>query len=54
MVWKGNCWDNTPSESFLHTLKTELIYQKRYQTKQQAKQDYFEYIEVTAVGQAAA
>jgi putative transposase len=46
MSRKGNCWDNAPSESFFHTLKTELIYHKRYQTRQQAKQDIFEYIEV--------
>jgi putative transposase len=46
MSRKGNCWDNAPSESFFHTLKTELIYHRRYQTRQQAKQDIFEYIEV--------
>ncbi|MEJ2620632.1 MAG: IS3 family transposase, partial [Candidatus Thiodiazotropha sp.] len=33
-------------KSFFHTLKTELIYHRRYQTRQQAKQDIFEYIEV--------
>lgn len=26
MSGKGNCYDNTVVESFLHTLKTELIY----------------------------
>ena len=26
MSRKGNCWDNAVSESFFHTLKTELIY----------------------------
>ncbi len=46
MSRKGNCWDNAPSESFFHTLKTELVYHRRYQTRQEAKQDIFEYIEV--------
>lgn len=46
MSRKGNCWDNAPSESFFHTLKTELTHHRRYQTRQVAKQDIFEYIEV--------
>lgn len=46
MSRKGNCWDNAPSESFFHTLKTELTHHKRYQTRLEAKQEIFEYIEV--------
>ena len=46
MSRKGNCWDNAPSESFFHTLKTELTHHKRYLTREDAKQDIFEYIEV--------
>ena len=46
MSRKGNCWDNAPSESFFHTLKTELTHHRRYRTRQEAKQDIFEYIEV--------
>ncbi len=46
MSRKGNCWDNAPSESFFHTLKTELTFHRRYATREQAKQDIFEYIEV--------
>lgn len=46
MSGKGNCYDNAMAESFFKTLKTELIYQKRYKTRQEAKQDIFEYIEV--------
>lgn len=46
MSRKGNCWDNAPSESFFHTLKTELIHHRRYQARQEAKQEIFEYIEV--------
>jgi len=30
MSRKGNCWDNSPMESFFKTLKVELIYQRRY------------------------
>ena len=45
MSRKGNCWD-TPSESFFHTLKMELTHHRCYQTRQEAKQDIFEYIEV--------
>lgn len=46
MSRKGNCWDNAPAESFFHTLKTELIHHRRFETREQAKQDIFEYIEV--------
>ena len=46
MSRKGNCWDNAPSESFFHTLKVELTHHRRYRTRQEAKQDIFEYIEV--------
>lgn len=46
MSRKGNCWDNAPSESFFHTLKTELVHHRRYRTREEAKQDIFEYIEV--------
>jgi putative transposase len=46
MSRKGNCWDNAPSESFFHTIKTELVHHRRYQTREEAKQDIFEYIEV--------
>ena len=43
---KGNCWDNAVSESFFHTLKTERVHHQHYQTRAEAKQDIFEYIEV--------
>lgn len=46
MSRKGNCWDNAPSESFFHTLKTELIYHEDFKTREEAKQAIFEYIEV--------
>jgi transposase InsO family protein len=46
MSRKGNCWDNAVSESFFHTLKTELVHHQHYRTRAEAKQDIFEYIEV--------
>lgn len=46
MSRKGNCWDNAVSESFFHTLKTELVNHEAYQTRAEAKQSLFEYIEV--------
>lgn len=36
---------------FFHTLKTELIYHQKFQTKAQANQAIFEYIEVFYNGQ---
>jgi putative transposase len=46
MSRKGNCWDNAVSESFFHTLKTELIHHVKFKTKEEAQQSVFEYIEV--------
>lgn len=46
MSRKGDCFDNALIESFFHTLKTELIYFNRYETRAQARRDVFEYIEV--------
>lgn len=46
MSRKGNCWDNAVAESFFHTLKTELVYHEIYETKAQANQSIFEWIEV--------
>jgi putative transposase len=46
MSGKGDCWDNAMMESFWATLKTELIHQSSYATREQAKAAIFEYIEV--------
>lgn len=46
MSEKGNCYDNAIAESFFKTLKSELIYHKRYKTRNEAQLDIFEYIEV--------
>lgn len=34
-------------ESFYRTLKIELIYQRKYETRMEAKRDIFEYIEIS-------
>ncbi len=52
MSRKGNCWESLPlgynavSESFFHTLKTELIHQQQFLDREEARQAVFEYIEV--------
>ena len=39
------CYDNAPMESFFHTLKVELVHQRRWTTREQARRDLFAYIE---------
>ena len=46
MGWMGSCYDNAISESFFHTLKTELIQFEHYGTRDEARMSIFEYIEV--------
>jgi putative transposase len=46
MSRKGNCYDNAPMESFWGTLKNELIYQRRFSTRQEAMREIREYIEI--------
>ena len=38
-------YDNAVCESFFHTLKVELVYQRHYETRDQAKRSIFWYIE---------
>lgn len=46
MSRKGNCWDNAPMESWFNSLKNERVFHRRYQTRDEAKADLFDYIEV--------
>jgi transposase InsO family protein len=46
MSRRGNCYDNAVTESFFGTLKTELVHHERYATREAARQNLFEYIEV--------
>jgi transposase InsO family protein len=46
MSGKGNCYDNAVMESFFHSLKIELIYQTKYETREKAKEEIFKYVEI--------
>ena len=46
MSRKGNCYDNAVAESFFHTLKTEHVYDYRYETRAEARQSIFVWIEM--------
>ena len=46
MSGRGDCWDNAVIESFWATLKTELVHQEHYRTREEARRSIFEYIEV--------
>lgn len=46
MSRKGNCWDNACAETFLKSLKTELIRGWIFRSRAQAQQEVFEYIEI--------
>lgn len=46
MSRKGNCWDNAVAESFFKSMKTEMVYHVKFETRRQAKLAVFEYIEV--------
>jgi putative transposase len=46
MSGKGNCYDNAITESFFSTLKKELIYLTKFETKEQAATEIFEFIEI--------
>jgi putative transposase len=46
MSRKGNCWDNAVAESFFATLKTELVYLRRFATRAEAREAIFDFIEL--------
>ena len=46
MSKKGDCYDNAAMESWHHSLKVEAIHGERFTTREQAKQQVFDYIEV--------
>lgn len=43
---RGNCHDNAVAESFFNLLKRERIRRKTYRTRDEARQDVFDYIEM--------
>ena len=46
MSRRGNCWDNAPTESFFASLKKEMVYRTRFETRDQARSEIFRWIEV--------
>jgi putative transposase len=46
MSRRGNCWDNAVAESFFATLKKEMVRNRAFDTRAQARSEIFEYIEV--------
>ncbi len=46
MSRRGNCWNNAVTESFFSSRKKERIRKRIYKTRDLAKTDVFEYIEV--------
>jgi|TARA_R110000796_G_scaffold193944_1_gene310362 putative transposase len=46
MSRRGNCHDNAVAESFFQLLKRERIKQRIYPTREAAKSDVFDYIEM--------
>jgi transposase InsO family protein len=45
MSRKGDCWDNAPMESFFGSLKTELMDDRTFDTRQSARSALFAFIE---------
>lgn len=46
MSRKGDCWDNAVAETFFSTLKKELIYQRKFATREDARRGIFDFIEI--------
>jgi len=46
MSRRGNCWDNAVAESFFSSLKKERIKKRIYKTRDLARADIFDYIEI--------
>lgn len=46
MSRKGNCWDNSVAESFFGRLKTERVFDSTYATREEARRDIVDYIEM--------
>jgi putative transposase len=46
MSRRGNCWDNAVAESFFSSLKKERIKKRIYKTREMARADIFDYIEM--------
>ena len=45
MSRRANCWDNAVAESFFGTLKVELVGDRTFRSRMEARQAVFKYIE---------
>ena len=45
----GCCYDNAPMESFFHTLKIELVHQRRWATRDEAQGNRFSFLRFVRV-----
>ena len=46
MSRKGDCYDNAVLESFFKSVKAEIPWHRRFKTREEARKELFEYIEV--------
>lgn len=46
MSRKGDCWDNSVAESFFGSLKKERVFDCTYSTREEARRDIVDYIEM--------
>jgi putative transposase len=46
MSGKGNCYDNAVAESFFSSLKNEIVHHRDYHTRDEARTEIFEYVEL--------
>ncbi len=46
MSRKGDCWDNAVAESFFGSLKTERVFFTNYNTREEARRDVVDYVEM--------
>lgn len=46
MSRRGDCWDNSVAESFFSTLKIERIFDSVYRTREEARAEIIDYIEM--------
>jgi putative transposase len=46
MLEQGDCWDNTVAGSFFGSLKTEPVFSSEYKTREAARRDITDYIEI--------
>lgn len=46
MSRRGNCHDNAVVKSFFSSLKRERIRRRTYKTREEARQDVFDYVEM--------